>query len=551
MTTPKLIRDLADRRALLGMRPERIAAHASMQVVEVGRIERGDDDVRLDLVLAYAAALGCAVTLRGPGDAAVAVAAASEGAASVVAGDLALLRAEFAACREGVDLSPTALARYSNLTAKAVFALERGPNVPKLSTAAAHAARFGLSLVLCARDHRTPPTTIRDLVAADRAGIYERIGSTTKSASSHHVKKPRSEMEGAVAQVLTDAYAALGVPARAFARSISVDWKTIVPEGVPSFTGRFGTTAKVASRLGYRLLVVPAPLDLSGIVDGVAATPSHDPDLSDAQALAAARAFAARRRELALGYAELQRLGGGSVMTTRNVEENPNNATLAFLCRHAAALGLSIAAVPEASVADVLAACGASPPASPRRSPSGAGAGRHFNPDVDARKRRIMVDLCGAVASGARKAARDQDAARELGLPVRAVEGLAEGRRYRARMVEFAGLLRAAGAVLVLEDAERGFQAEFGAAASTVGEIEAFFGRALVHRQGIGLTHDAAGTKVGIGGSRFQHMETGDPKILTTSLVLYAEALGLSWRIERRARSGRAAALEKELQPAV
>lgn len=549
MTTPNLIRDLADRRALLGLRPERIAEHASIQVVDVGRIERGDEDVRLDHVLGYAAALGCAVTLRGEGGS-VAATTPLPKAAAAVSGDLERLRAEFAACRVGIDLSPTALARYSNLTAKTVFALERGPQIPKLSTAAAHAARFGLSLVLCARDDRTPAGAIRDLVAADKAGIYERIGSTTRSASSHHVKKPRSEMEGIVAQVLADAYAELGVPARAFARSIALDWKTIVPEGVPSFTGRFGTTAKVAARLGYRLLVVPAALDLQGIVDGRTATPSDEPDLSDAQALAAARAFAARRNELRLGYADVQRLGGGSIKTTRNVEENPNNATLAFLCQHAKALGLSIAAVPEASAGDVAAACGTSTPASARTPLPSNGAVRHFNPDVDARKRKIMVELCGAVASAAARSVGDLDAARELDLPARAVEGLADGRRHRARMVEFAGLLRAAGVVLVLEDVAGGFRAEFGTKASAAGEIGAFFGRAVVHRQGLGLLHDAAGGKVGISGSRFQHMEGGDPKILTTSLILYAEALGLAWRIERRPGAGRAGASSKKLQPA-
>lgn len=541
MTTPNLARDLSARRALLGLRPEQIAGYASIQVMDVGRIERGDEDVRLDLVLGYAAALGCAITLRrgqGDGEGEPTESAPCDGASAAVAGDLAQLRAEFAACREGVDLSPTALARYSNLTAKTVFALERGPQIPKLATASAHATRFGLSLALCASGDRTPSETIAGLVAADKAAIYERIGSTTRSTSSHHMKAPRSAMEGTVAKVLADAYAALGLPARAFARSIAVDWKTIAPEGVPSFTGRFGTTAKVASRLGYRLLALPASLDVADIVDGREASPSDEPDLSDAQALAVARAFSARRRELGIGFAEIQRLGGGSAKTTRNVEENPNNATLSFLCQHAASVGMSIVAVPESAVADVLDACGAPKPAAPRAARPANGATRHFNPDVDARKREIMADLCRAVASVASATVRDADAARVLDMPIRAVEGLADGRRYRARMVEFAALLRAAGTILVLEDVERGFRAEFGRDASAVDEIGAFFGRAVVHRQGLGLLHGAAGGKVGISGSRFQHMEDGDPKILTTSLVLYAEALGLRWRIERNPGAG-------------
>ena len=548
MTTPNLTRALAARRALLGLRPEQIADHASIQVMDVGRIERGDEDVRLDLVIGYAAALGCAITLRGA-DADVAPSAPCPQAAATVAADLGRLRAEFAACREGIDLSPTALARYSNLTAKTVFALERGPQIPKLSTAVAHAARFGLSLSLCGRDDRMPARTIREVVAADMARIYERIGSTTKSTSSHHMKAPRSEMEGAVAQVLSTAYVALGVPARAFAQSIAVDWKTIVPEGVPSFTGRFCTTAKVASRLGFRILVLPASVDLASIVGGRGAAPVDEPDLSDAQACAAAGVFAARRRELGLGYADVHRLGGGSASTTRNIETNPNNATLAFLCQYAAILGLTVAAVPEAAVPDALAACRTSKPAVPRAPLPENGAVRHFNPDVDARKRRIMAELCGAVASAGPKAPRDQDAASVLGLPVRAVEGLATGRRYRARMVEFAGLLRAAGVILVFEDVPRGFRAEFGTKPSAEGEIAAFFAGAVVHRQGLGLSHGAAGLKVGISGSRFQHIEEGDPKTLTTSLILYAEALGLSWRIEALPASARAGAVEKTLQP--
>lgn len=549
MTTHNLIRDLATRRALLGLRPERIAEHAAIQVMDVGRIERGDDDVRLDLVVGFAAALGCAVTLRAT-DAEIAETAPCPRAFETTAADLDRLRAEFAACRQGIDLSPTALARYSNLTAKTVFALERGPQIPKLSTAVAHAARFGLSLSLCTRDDRTPADALRELSAAGKAEIYGRIGSSTKSTSSHHMKTPRSEMEGAVAQVLADAYTALGVPARAFARSVAVDWKTIVPEGVPSFTGRFGTTAKVASRLGYRILVLPAALDAAGIVADRKASPVDEPDLSDAQALAAAGAFSARRRELDFGYAHIQRLGGGTAPTIRNIEANPNNATLAFLCQYAAILGLTIAAVPEAAVADVLAACGTWKLAPARSQVPSEAAVRHFNPDVDARKRSIMTELCAAVASAAGKPPGDRDAAEALGLPVRAVEGISTGRRYRARMVEFAGLLRAAGAILVFEDAPRGFSAEFGAKASAEDEIRVFFEGALVHRQGLGLSHAAAGLKVGISASRFQHMEEGDPKTLTTSVVLYAEALGLSWRIASRPGRSRRGAVEKTLHPA-
>jgi hypothetical protein len=168
----------------------------------------------------------------------------------------------------------------------------------------------------------------------------------------------------------------------------------------------------------------------------------------------------------------------------------------------------------------------------PRPRPPANGAGRHFNPEVDARKRAIMIDLCKAVSSCARKSVRDGDAAALLGVPQRNVEGLADGRRHRASVVEFAALLRAAGAVLSFEDEAGGFRAEIGATSSARDEISSFFDKAIVHRQGLGLLHDVAGARIGISGSRFHRMELGDPKILATSLMLYAEALGLRWRIE-------------------
>ena len=531
MSKLSLLQDLATQRRRLGLRPEQIAELASILVVDVGRIERGDEDVRLDFVLAYAAALGCAISLRS--EAATAdVVGARTGAAAVLGADLDRLRAEFACCRAALELSATALARYCNLTAKTIFALERGPQIPKFSTAREHAERFGLVPSLCARDDRTPLPVLSARVAADRAAIYTAIGSTTKSASSHHLKAPRSEMEGAVAEVLVKAYEELGTTARIFAASIAVDWKTIAPEGVPSFTGRFGTTAKVAARLGFRIMAVPASLPLADIVAGRKATPADEPDLTDAQALAAARTIAARRHELGLGFADVHRLGGGSIKTTQNLETNPNNATLAVLCQHAAVLGLTLAVVPDAAAEDVGNAIGRHVPSTSRKTVPANGAARHFNPDVDARKRAMMAELCKAVADVGTKTFRDADLARCLGLPARAVEGLADGRRYRARAVEFAGLLRTAGAKLVFEDPAGGFLVEFGVAESGADEIRAFFDQAIVHRQGLGLLHGPAGEKVGISASRFQHMELGDPKILTTSLMLYAEALNLRWRIE-------------------
>lgn len=549
MTIPSLLQDLAAQRSRLDLRPEQIAEVASILVVDVGRIERGDEDVRLDFVLAYAAALGCAVSLRSESSA---VEAPGRRAASGIdiGRDLDLLRAEFACCREALELSPTALARYCNLTAKTVFALERGPQIPKYSTACIHAARFGLSPALIAREDRTPLAALSERVAANRATIYEAIGSTTKSASSHHIKTPRSEMEGAVAAVLAEAYEELGMTARSFAQCIAVDWKTIVPEGVPSFTGRFGTTAKVASRLGFRILAIPASLDLARVVSGRDAMPVDEPDLSDAQALAVASVFKARRHELGLGFADVHRRGGGSIKTTQNIESNPNNATLAVLCQHATALGLTIAAVPEVAVADVIGAIDTPASSASGKIPTTNDAVRHFNPDVDARKRSIMAELCKAVADAGTKAFKDVDVARCLGLPVRAVEGLADGRRYRARAVEFAGLLRTAGAMLIFEDGAGGFRAELGVARSGEDEIRTFFDRGIVYRQGLGLLHGAAGDKVGISASRFQHMELGDAKILTTSLMLYAEALGLSWRIERCPGADRTAPGKKKLQPA-
>jgi DNA-binding XRE family transcriptional regulator len=534
MTSSSLLQTLAATRAALGVRPDQIAATASLPILEVGRMERADEDVRLDLVLGYAAALGCAITLRRE-MADFAGAALTTVDPTDLAAELELLRAEFGACREGLDLSPTALARYANLTAKTVFALERGPQIPKLSTALAHAQRFGLTLRLCARGGRTPPATVRSLVADDLAAIYERIGSATKSTSSHHLKAPCSEMEAEVARVLVEAYERLGLPHRAFARSADLNWKTIFPEGVPSFTGRFGTTASVAARLGHRILAVPAGLPVGRIVDAHGSSPVEDPDLSDVQALDLARAFARRRKELGHTFAEINRRGGATVQTVRNFETNPVGATLAQLCRHAGAIGLAIVAVPEAAVEEIRAAIGMTADVPPRPRPPANGAGRHFNPEVDARKREIMVELCRAVSSCAGRAVRDADAATLLGVPQRDVEGLADGRRYRAKAVEFAALLRATGTILRFEDKDGGFTARLGAAEAAEGEIESFFGRAAVHRQGSGLVPEAAGARIGISGSRFQHMERGDPKILTTSLMLYAEALGLAWRVERAA----------------
>lgn len=534
MTSSSLLQTLAATRATLGVRPDQIAAAASVPILEVGRMERVDEDVRLDLVLGYAAALGCAITLRRE-EADLAGAVLTTVGPTDLAADLELLRAEFGACREGLDLSPTALARYANLTAKTVFALERGPQTPKLSTALAHAERFGLSLRLCARGGRTPPATVRGLVSDDLAAIYERIGSATKSTSSHHLKAPSSEMEAEVARVLVEAYERLGLPHRAFARSAGLNWKTIFPEGVPSFTGRFGTTASVAARLGHRILAVPAGLPVRRIADAHGSSPVEDPDLSDVQALDLARAFARRRKELGHTFAEINRRGGATVQTVRNFESNPVGATLAQLCRHAEAIGLAIVAVPEAAVEEILAATGVPAEVPPRPRPPANGAGRHFNPEVDARKREIMVELCRAVSSCARGAVRDADAATLLGVPRRDVEGLADGRRYRAKAVEFAALLRATGTILRFEDEGGGFTARFGEAEAAEAEIESFFGRAAVHRQGSGLVPDAAGARIGVSRSRFQHMERGDPKILTTSLMLYAEALGLAWRVERAA----------------
>lgn len=534
MTSSSLLQTLAATRAALGVRPDQIAAAASVPILEVGRMERFDEDVRLDLVLGYAAALGCAVTLRRE-EAGFAGAAPTAVEAADLAADLEVLRTEFGACREGLDLSPTALARYANLTAKTVFALERGPQIPKLSTALAHAERFGLSLRLCARGGRTPPATVRDLVADDLAAIYERIGSATKSTSSHHLKAPSSQMEAEVARVLVEAYERLGLPHRAFARSAGLNWKTIFPEGVPSFTGRFGTTASVAARLGHRILAVPADLPIGRIVAAHGSSPVEEPDLSDAQALDLARTFARRRKDLGHTFAEINRRGGATVQTVRNFETNPVGATLAQLCRHAGAIGLAIVAVPEAAVEEIRAAIGVPAEVPPRPRPPANGAGPHFNPEVDARKREIMVELCRAVSSCARGAVRDADAATLLGVPRRDVEGLADGRRYRAKAVEFAALLRATGTILRFEDEGGRFTARFGEAEAAEGEIESFFGRAAVHRQGSGLVPDAAGARIGVSGSRLQHMERGDPKILTTSLMLYAEALGLAWRVERAA----------------
>lgn len=532
MTSSSLLQTLAATRAALCVRPDQIAAAASIPILEVGRMERVDEDVRLDLVLGYAAALGCAITLRRE-EADFAGAVLTTVGPTDLAADLKLLRAEFGACREGLDLSPTALARYANLTAKTVFALERGPQIPKLSTATAHAQRFGLSLRLCARGGRTPPATVRGLVADDLAAIYERIGSATKSTSSHHLKAPCSEMEAEVARVLVEAYERLGLPHRAFARSAGLNWKTIFPEGVPSFTGRFGTTASVAARLGHRILAVPAGLPVGRIADAHGSSPVEDPDLSDVQALDLARAFARRRKELGHTFAEINRRGGATVQAVRNFETNPVGATLAQLCRHAEAIGLAIVAVPEAAVEEIRAAIRMPAEVSPRPRPPANGGGRHFNPEVDARKREIMVELCRAVSSCAGRAVRDADAATLLGKPRRDVEGLADGRRYRAKAVEFAALLRATGTILRFEDEGGGFTARFGETEAAEGEIESFFGRAAVHRQGSGLVPDAAGARIGVSGSRFQHMERGDPKILTTSLMLYAEALGLAWRVER------------------
>jgi transcriptional regulator with XRE-family HTH domain len=483
-------------------------------------------------VAAYAAALGCAVTLRREASK-VEGAAFSPVSASRLAADLDRLPAEFGACREGVDLTPSALARYANLTAKTVFALERGPQIPKLSTALAHAERFGLTLCLCGPDGRTPTDAIREIVVSDLASIYDRIGSATKSTSSHHLKAPRSEMEAGVARVLAEAYEGVGIPHRAFASSVRLNWKTIFPEGVPSFTGRFGTTASVAARLGYRIVAVPADLEVGKIASAYEATPAEEPDLTDAQALDLARMFARRRLALGHTFGEVHRRGGATAQTVRNIESNPVDATLAVLCRHAQAIGLSIVAVPEGAVGEILAAVGTPEvvPARPRL--PGNGAGRHFNPEMDARKREIMIDLCKAVSSSARKSVRDGDVAALLGVPRRNVEGLADGRRYRARVVEFAALLRAAGTVLSFEDEAGGFRADIGATGSAQDEISSFFDKAIVRRQGLGLLHEVAGARIGISGSRFQHMELGDPKILATSLMLYAEALGLRWRIER------------------
>lgn len=532
MTTSSLLQTLSATRAVLGVRPDQIAAAASVPVLEVGRMERGDEDVRLDIVLGYAAALGCAITLRRE-EAGIEGAAPSTPDAAQLAGDLQRLRAEFGACREGLDLTPSALARYANLTVKTVFALERGPQIPKLSTALAHAGRFGLSLRLCARDGRTPPATVRGLVADDLAAIYERIGSATKSTSSHHLKAPGSEMEAEVARVLVEAYEVLDLPRRAFARSAGLNWKTIFPEGVPSFTGRFGTTTSVAARLGHRILAVPADLPVARIAAAHASSPVEKPDLTDFQALDLARAFARRRKELGHTFAEINRRGGATVQTVRGFETNPVGATLAQLCRHARAIGLAIVAVPEGAVGEILAAIG-SPvegPSQPR--PPANGAGRHFNPEVDARKRTIMVELCKAVSSCGRGSVRDGAAL--LGVPRRDIEELADGRRYRAKAVEFAALLHATGTVLCFEDEAGGFTARFGSAETPEDEIATFFGRAAVHRQGSGLVPDVAGARIGISGSQFQEMERGDPRILTTSLILYAEALGLAWRVERAA----------------
>lgn len=532
MTTSSLLTTLAATRSDLGLRPEQIAQTASILVSDVGRMERGDGDVRLDLVAAYAAALGCAVTLRREASK-VEGAAFTPVAASRLAADLDRLRAEFGACREGVDLTPTALARYANLTAKAVFALERGPQIPKLSTALAHAERFGLTLCLCGPDGRTPPAEIRGIVVSDLASIYDRIGSATKSTSSHHLKAPRSEMEAGVARVLAEAYAGVGIPHRAFAGSVGLNWKTIFPEGVPSFTGRFGTTASVAARLGFRILAVPADLDVEEIASAYKAKPTEEPDLSDRQALDVARMFGRRRNGLGLNFADVNRRGGATVQTVRSIESNPVDATLALLCRHAQAIDLKIVAVPQKAVKAILAAADIPDAPLDRPRPPANGAARHFNPEVDARKRAIMTGLCKAVTDAAGSPVRDRDVATALGVPPRKVEGLAEGRRYRAGTVEFAGLLRAAGVTLSFEDAARGFRAEFGASASAEDEIRAFFDKAIVHRQGLGLHHDVAGGRIGISGSRFQQMELGDAKILATSLMLYAEGLELRWRIER------------------
>jgi DNA-binding XRE family transcriptional regulator len=516
------------------LRPEQIAEAASILVMDVGRMERGDAEVRLDLVAAYAAALGFALTLR-PDLPHLEGAAATPVTAARLAEDLERLRGEFGACREGVDLSPSALARYANLTVKTVFALERGPQIPKLSTALAHAERFGLVLCLCNRGERTPPASIREMVAADLAAIYERIGSATKSTSSHHLKEPRSEMEADVARVLSEAYSRLGIPHRAFARSIGLNWKTVFPEGIPSFTGRFQTTASVAARLGYRILAVPSDVDVGKIVSRYEAAPTEEPDLSDLQALDVARTFARRRIGLGHTFADVHRRGGPTAKTVRNVESNPVDATLALLCRYAQSMDLTMVAVPEEAAQAIRAAIDLPADVPIIRRLPGNGAARHFNPEVEARKRAIMADLCRTVNETADKAVTAGDVAAVLCVPSAKVEGLVEGRRHRARAVEFAGLLRAAGLLLAFEDGTGGFRAQFGASSSTEDEIREFFDRTIVYRQGLGLHHEAAGIRIGISGSRLQHMELGEPKILTTSLMLYAEALGLAWRVEKAA----------------
>lgn len=538
MSAP-LLDELKHLRLSLGLGTEDVSAASGLTMIDVGRIERGDAEIRLDAVIAYAAAVGRSAVLS-PGPLPRSARLPPENLSPAeLAAELERLRGVFKDCRETTGLSPTAFSRIAGMLVKTVFALERGPQTPRFSTALVHAERFGLTLALSPFGEGERPDLIEACVVPALPSILSRLEESCTATSSYFEKAPRNEMEAAIERTLREEVELSGLKPRGLAQRMDVNWKTISTGGMDfSLTGRLETVAKAATVLGFRLVAVPEHFCFQHLVAGTAPVPPEDPVFNAAMPLAIGAALTKARKRSQISDRQVEKLGI-SPKTFANILEDPRHATLSKSCEAAAVLGMKIVCVPEAAVEDVLRGARE---AKPKQTRSNSTKRTSFHPDQDAGKRALYAEFAAAVARAV--GTPDPRLATRLGWHPDKVSGLLSGARYRERLSDVIDFLRATGTTLHLSD-ETGFALALPSPAGTQADLALIGEKAIAHRQGTGTTRAALAHSLGISENAIQRSEAPDATTLTTSFLRYLHGLGISWSVSGAAAKGTGRKLRK------